>query len=215
LKELAFQYHGYSAWFMRYLTGVIQQLEDGAHRAVLVRNLAEESGSVHDEDKPAIHAQGIDLEWIEGVPHPKLYERFLDACGMNSAYRASHALCDAVLVWRSQLLHTCTNAGPLVALGALGFGTELIVRFVYQQLLAGIKRFLPIDGRDRVFFDLHCGVDDQHGEALEQIALELVHSNADLQQVRHGAITALALREAFFDTMWRGAQIAPREEVRS
>jgi pyrroloquinoline quinone (PQQ) biosynthesis protein C len=201
--DLTYQYHAYSSWFQRYLTAVISQLDEPAHRAMILHNLSEECGALDEDERAALEQAGIPLQWVDGVPHGALYERFLRASGLR---RHAEPLCDEVLVWRTQLLQACSHAGARVAVGALGLGTELIVSQLYRPILQAIQRFLDIAPRDRVFFDLHCSVDDEHGEVLERLAVELVRSPRELEEVRLGMLTALTLRSAFFDAMWRRAQ---------
>ena len=83
LKDFASQYGFYSSWFPRYLTAVISKLDNPEFRAHLLDNLSEESGHLHEEDMEAVRALGIKDEWVQGIPHPKLFKRFQVAMGVD------------------------------------------------------------------------------------------------------------------------------------
>lgn len=201
--DFAVQYSAYSYWFQRYLSGLIHQLDDASHRRCLIHNLTEESGHVAEEDLPAIVAAGIDPEWIDGVPHPALFKRFVDALGVEPAQSSWR---QEVLTWRQLFLYLCSHGGAAVGVGALGFGTESVVAQIYKPITAAIERFVDVTARERVFFDLHATVDDAHGESLEQVARHFGATTAGQDALRFGALSALHLREAFYDAMLRRAE---------
>ena len=74
--DFAEQYLGYSAWFPRYLTAAISKLDNPQHRLHLIENLAEESGSLEEEELAILNEMGIKTEWVQGIPHPELFKRF-------------------------------------------------------------------------------------------------------------------------------------------
>jgi quercetin dioxygenase-like cupin family protein len=79
LADFARQYQGYAAHFPRYLTALISRLESPAHRQALLENLMEESGQYDTAELETLAGLGIKAEWIKGVPHPQLFERFCSA----------------------------------------------------------------------------------------------------------------------------------------
>ena len=76
LRDFAWNYRGYSAWFIHYLRAVIAQLDREDHRALLRENLAEEKGHLDPADREVLAEIGIDLRTVESVPHPVLFDRF-------------------------------------------------------------------------------------------------------------------------------------------
>lgn len=211
LLDFGIQYLAYSNNFARYLTGAITQLRDISHRKALVENLAEESGHLHDEDRDALRGIGIDPAWVDGVSHPTLFRRFLAAMGVDVAQ--APVFCDEAMVWTDVFLRTCSHSGSATAVGALGPGTESIVKHVYKHILRALDRHTDLSRYDRVFFDLHAELDDEHGEILNEIAASLADSDDDRKALRVGVVTALHLREAFFDAMHRRAVAMPSRHV--
>jgi hypothetical protein len=74
-------------------------------------------------------------------------------------------------------------------------------------LIVAIRRDLRVTPRDRVFFDLHSMIDDEHGVILDDIAVDLIRQDpAQEQEIRRGMELALQLRASFFDTLQRRAE---------
>jgi pyrroloquinoline-quinone synthase len=212
IRDLAFNYYAYSSWFQRYLTAAISQLEAPAHREILLRNLREEVGQLDSEGVKALKNAGIEVEWVAGYPHPVLFERFLDALGMDARWRSRHAFAREALCWSRLLLTCCQEGGAARAIGALGPGGECIVAEIYRPIVVAIDRHLRVGPRDAVFFALHCTVDDDHGTALNWIAEDLAKDRQNREELRNGLDQALFLRAAFFDAMYRRAIDMPLVE---
>src|SRR5690606_18334914 len=83
VRDFAVTYCGYSAWFTRYLQMVIDRLTDPRHKALLAQNMAEEKGELHEEDREALVAVGIDPEQVEGIPHSRLFRDFCHSPGIT------------------------------------------------------------------------------------------------------------------------------------
>ncbi len=197
LRDFARHYAGYSAHFPRFLTALISRLEVPAHRAALLQNLAEESGHYGPDERAALEAVGVDPAWVDGVPHRELFARFARAVGAPAPGEAPVA--DEVHAWRDQLL-LLLQAGPAAeAVGALGLGTEQIVRVMYGPLCAAVARHPGLSAADAAFFPLHTAVDDHHQESLRQIAVDLAGDPAARPALRRGMLKALQLRAAFWD----------------
>ena len=204
MKDFALQYGAYSTWFPRYLTGVISKLENPEHREHLLDNLAEESGTLHDDDLEAIAALGIKEEWVQGIPHPKLFRRFQDAMGIDR----NEPVGIEVQIWREQFLSLIQDGSSVEAVGAIGLGTESIVKFVYRHLIEAIEKHTKLSLEDYVFFPLHTEVDDAHGLILLKIAEEMAsESEVAALQLRKGMLKALNLRAAYWDNMYERAKM--------
>jgi pyrroloquinoline quinone (PQQ) biosynthesis protein C len=196
LRDFAIDYCGYSDAFPRFLQIVIDKLDDPAHRARLQSNLDEERGHLADEDRAAIAAAGIDPATVDGVAHPILLRRFCRALNVSDL-ELQHPS-EASRAWTAAFLEFLESASPAAAVGALGLGTEGVVRPIYSRILSGL-RGLGLSREDTVFFDLHCTVDDQHAIDLCEIAEDLAVTPIDRAELHHGMLRALELRHAFWD----------------
>jgi len=199
LKDFASQYGFYSSWFPRYLTGVISKLENPLFREHLLDNLSEESGHLHEEDLEAIRALGIKDEWVQGIPHPKLFKRFQAAMGVNSANEPGIE----VEIWRESFLSLIQNSDAVCAVGAIGLGTESIVKYIYKDIIHAIEQHTDLSLEEYVFFPLHTEVDDEHGLILLEIAEKMAADNEkSARELRKGMLMALNLRATFWDNMY-------------
>lgn len=210
LRDFVFQYSPYCFDFVRYLTATISQLEDEKHRKALMKNLVEETGQIDVENAALLGTIGIELEWVDKVPHTGLFQRYLNAAGAGGDYRTKNAYADDAIVWRELFYAVCSREGPGRALGAIGLGTENIVKYIYRPFIQAIETHLDISLRDRVFFDLHAALDDQHGEALTNIAIDYSEKDENRKPIREGMLMALGIRSAFFDALQdRALAMAP------
>lgn len=200
IQDFAFQYGVYSKHFIEYLTAVIRNLTDNKHKSMLLENLTEEQGNMHDVELPADV-----VATIEGVPHTQLYQRFQEAVGIDSQYRETTINNPAAVLWRDQFLQLC-RIDACVGVGAIGIGTELIVSSIYNQILEGLKAYSNLTAIERVFFDLHSECDDEHAEQLLSIATALATDDSAYERIAYGAKMALHMRTIFWDSMFTRAQ---------
>lgn len=206
LADFGRQYFGYSAHFPRYLTTVISRLEQPQHRAALLENLTEESGNYGDEELQELADFGIKAEWIVGIPHPKLFQRFRRALGvMDSAIEEDPM---EVVCWREMFL-SVLGGSPAEAIGALGLGTEGVVRDMYKPFVQALERMEDLDPKDIVFFPLHTAVDDHHQATLLDIARYYAKTPESRRDLAKGMRKALALRASFWDWMYERAMEGP------
>jgi pyrroloquinoline quinone (PQQ) biosynthesis protein C len=202
LKDFARQYYGYSAHFPRYLTALISKLERPDHRSALLENLTEESGQYEQEELDELAEFGVAAEWIVGIPHPELFQRFRQALGVvNTGAVDDHI---EVICWREQFLALLNSGSAAEALGALGLGTETIVQTIYQPFVAAIQQ-IQMDPRDSVFFPLHTAVDDHHQATLKQIAVDFAATAQGRADLTKGMYKALALRNSFWSWLHQRA----------
>jgi CRP-like cAMP-binding protein len=196
LADFAQHYYGYSAHFPRYLTALISKLERPDHRAALLENLTEESGQYEDEELAELQQCGVQSEWIVGIPHPQLFQRFRRALGVVNTDAADDHI--EVVCWRELFLSILTHGSPAEALGALGLGTETIVQTIYQPFVDAIERLGTLAPEDAVFFPLHTAVDDHHQATLKAIATDFAATPQGRADLAKGMRKALALRDAFW-----------------
>lgn len=207
LQDFAFQYGLYNARFTHYVSAVIGNLRDPAHKQIMLANLAEEHGDT----------EGVDLSAevmasIAGLPHASLYQRFQQALGVDGDYIQKAQRCSASLIWTRQFEQLCAlNEGAGV--GAIGIGTELIVSRIYAQILGGLQAHSRLTPRERVFFDLHSQCDDEHAAQILLIARDLAQDAGVRQQLEYGARTAIEMRIAFWDAMLERAQSLPAADA--
>ena len=203
LEDFARHYYGYSAHFPRYLTALISRLEDPSHRCALLENLTEEGGLYDQHELEALAAIGIPAEWIVGIPHPELFQRFRQALGVNTSANEDDHI--EVLCWREMFLAAITNGSAAEAVGALGLGTETIVQTLYQPFVLALERLGAIDPRDAVFFPLHTAVDDHHQATLKQVAAAYAVDPQGRADLAKGMVKALSLRDGFWNWLHQRA----------
>lgn len=208
--EFAREYNGYSEAFPDYLSAVIEALDCPEHQALLQHNLEEEQGHMDLNDQIALTAMGINPDTVAGVPHPQLFRRFCYAMALSEDELKRPT--QAATKWRNQFRTFLSSASPATAVGALGLGTENVVKPIYQKMLLGLDSLKMIQREDYVFFELHCTVDDQHALDLKSIALSLLDTEQGYQEMRLGMNVALNLRNEFFDHLHRCAS-AMKEAV--
>lgn len=206
LADFAKHYYGYSSHFPRYLTALISRMERAEHRAALLHNLTEESGEYSEEDLAELQLCNVQPQWIVGIPHPQLFQRFRRALGVDINDRREHT---EVVCWRELFLSILTNGTPAEALGALGLGTETIVQTIYQPFVEAINRVQTISPEDAVFFPLHTAVDDHHQATLKAIATDFAATPQGRADLTKGMCKALALRDSFWGWLYDRAQSHP------
>jgi pyrroloquinoline quinone (PQQ) biosynthesis protein C len=200
VADFARHYFGYSAHFPRYVATVIGRLESADDRAALLENLTEESGVYSEDELSALGAAGIEREWIVGVPHPQLFRRFRRALRVAESDDALEVVC-----WRELFLAVLSHGSTAEAIGALGPGTEGIVRDLYRPLVRALERLPELRREDTVFFPLHTAVDDHHQATLRAIAGRHASTEAGRRDLQKGLRKALALRAAFWDWLYERA----------
>ena len=200
LRDFARQYPGYCAHFPRYLTMVISKLDSPDHRQTLMQNLIEESGTLDEADIEVLVEYGIDPDWVQGIPHPVLFERFQRALGLGDADLAEpHEL--EVVCWRESFYNLLASGTAAEAVGAIGLGTENVVGDMYRPIVRAIDCLGSLDRRESVFFELHCEVDEDHHLALLSIARDYAAVPQNRLELRKGMLKALGYRARFWDWM--------------
>ena len=94
------------------------------------------------------------------------------------------------------------NGSEAEVIGAIGIGTESVVKNIYKYINLGIQAHTNLEKYDYVFFELHSEIDDEHGKIMIQIAEDMVKSNPNnFKEIRKGMLKALGLRVMFWDMM--------------
>lgn len=212
LRDFAEHYHGYSSQFPRYLSAVISRLDNPQHRRTLLDNLQEESGHYGDSELAILQREGIEPDWIVGIPHPDLFARFRTALGLPTSPTAEEHI--EVRCWRELFLDVLSHGSAAEAVGALGLGTEGIVQTIYRPFQSAIRHLETLHPRDCVFFALHTCVDDQHQESLRRIAAAFATTAEGRRDLAMGMYKALKLRDSFWSWLHARA-LNPEPEQRT
>jgi len=195
------EYYHYSHQFTRYLTAVMANLTAPDHRVALVRNAADEVGQVTSEEAEELIKHGIDPEHAR-APHPELFRRFLRAIGAKPEEILRRKPRVVMFAWVEAFRGLCMYGGEAQGVGALGVATEGIVAVMYRRILRGISIAWPnMSARDKVFFELHALVDDDHAHTLRDISVTLSATPDGRRQLAVGAQRSLVARASFFDDM--------------
>ena len=205
LQDFARQYHAYSNAFPRYLQRVIEKLQQPGHRDLLAENLSEEEGCLHESDREKLRSVGIDPVGIDGVTHRQLYRRFCLSLGVRDE-ELDRPSANA-LHWRDDMLRFLESASPPAALGALGPGTEYVVKPFYGAISSGIRSLDVGQQIDRRFFDTHCALDGQHADDLRSVSLSFADNARDRSEMRAGMLHALDLRARFLTHLHRQPRV--------
>jgi len=187
LRDFCRQYRAYTSAFPSYLEAVIANLPDERHRHALEHNLEEERGH-HDDAGPH-------------TPHTELFARLRDAVGATADDAASAQPCAAALAWREGFLRACASKPVGIGLGAIGIGTEVVVSAIYRHLHTAVTRHTDLAPDDYLFLTLHIDCDDEHGDEMRAISVELAADREQREALRFGVFTALGLRSAFWDAL--------------
>jgi pyrroloquinoline quinone (PQQ) biosynthesis protein C len=210
LKDFVHQYAAYSDAFRTYLDLTIAKLANPEHRESLMENLREENGHLPPEEIAALEQMGIRAEWVQDIPHPELFARVQRALGITEDWRAANTYCTEAVRWRDDVMNLISEGDSATAIGALGLGTENLVSLFYRPIVAAMDNHLTLSLEERVFFPLHCEVDDEHGRVLQQIAADLVaESEHGYHALRRGMLAALDLRSQFWTVLLARAEQMP------
>ena len=151
-------------------------------------------------------AQDIDPAGVDGVAHRQLYRRFCHSLGIRDEQLERPS--SFAIEWRDDLLGFLDTASPAAALGALGLGTEYVVKPFYGAISSGIRSLDAAQLIDRRFFDIHCALDDQHVDDLRSVSLSFASKPRDRSELRAGMLHALGLRARFLTHLDHQARVA-------
>jgi pyrroloquinoline quinone (PQQ) biosynthesis protein C len=203
IEDFSVQYCGYTNWFPKFLTATMAKIDNHEHRMFFIENLSEEGGHLENDDIELLKSIGVKEEWVQGVPHPQLFKRFQTALNIESDL----PLDDAVVLWREMFLSVISTGTLAEAIGAIGLGTESIVKFVYKFITKAIQNHTTLTKEQYVFFELHSEIDDEHSALMLKVAEDLINENpANYHDLRKGMLKALNLRTMFWDNMYERAK---------
>lgn len=200
LMDYAHQYSFYSDYFVQYIDAVLINVDNQAHRDILLENLLEEQGIPGSAN-------------LEDRPHVEIFRHMKKTIGIDASYETRHPPSTTVLVWRELFLQKCGTRIPGVGLAAIGLATEFIVPHFYPYLIEAIEKHTTFGEDASLFFRLHVDCDAEHSESIIDLILELAETISTREAIRFAALSSLNLRNAFWDvqyarTMAKGA-LAP------
>ena len=187
LKDYAHQYSFYSRGFVSYLTSVIDRLPNDDHKEAIRENLEEEQGDPNSEK-------------LEERPHVEIFNHFKKCVGADEAYCESTPPSSTVEIWSRLFQEKCDSDRLGIGLGAIGLATENIVPDIYPYIIEGIENHTDLGEDASLFFNLHVECDDGHGEDLVNVTKDIANDLTTREAIRFGAISALNLRAAFWDS---------------
>jgi len=198
IEDFSVQYSGYTSWFPRYLTAAISKINNPSHRNHLLDNLSEENGNIESEEIELLKKLDIEEDWVQGISHPELFKRFQKSLGIMENLEID----EATEIWREMFLDVVYSGSEAEVIGAIGIGTESVIKYIYKHITRGIQSHTNLEKYDYVFFELHSEIDDEHGKIMIQIAEDMIQDNPDnLSEIRKGMLKALGLRVMFWDMM--------------
>lgn len=192
IKDYAHQYSFYSSWFVRYLKGVVKSMPSKRLQLELLENINEEEG-----DKNAIE--------LKDRPHVEIFQHFKKSIGVDEIYIANNAPSKTALLWRNLFLQKCDSDILGVGLGAIGLATEFIVPKIYTFIANSIENHSNFSNSSSLFFRIHIDCDEGHAQTLIDITTEIAENISTRESIRFGVISALNLRNAFWDSQYSRA----------
>ena len=224
IADFAEQYAAYNGTFLKMAACVLGKLESAEHKAMLQCDLDEESGRMDEEKAAALASMGIPGIWYAGIPHSKLFQRFLAAAkaGVKNQTEGLNFLKELKKkatkskenepgkLFAEEMLDILRGADEAGAAGVLAFGVEGIVRWIYEPIVSAIKDHTKyIKAEDYCFFPLHIAVDDDHAETLAKIAHDLADSYDARFSIDAAVDAALQAREKLWDSLLARADAMP------
>jgi Ca2+-binding EF-hand superfamily protein/2-polyprenyl-3-methyl-5-hydroxy-6-metoxy-1,4-benzoquinol methylase len=195
LREMATEFRAYNLSHSVLLRSIASQLSEKHHIEALNSCLQEEAGILDQDDLNKLIINHIDPDWVQGIPHPELFERFCQAMGVD--FEQSSGIGHE---FNDKLEKICQRSIE-DALGALAFGIEAVVPSIYAYIVRAIEDATDLKKQEYVFFPLHQYVDDSHADMIASIAMSFATSHSARERVRRGMLDALSAREQFWDQL--------------
>ena len=182
LKYFVGQYGIYCDFFPRFLSAAAANIPDDPTRISIVENLWEEHGSG-------------DIN----MSHRILYEKFATAFDFNPDTLRDIEPLGTTEICIENMLHICRQDHFLIALGALGPGTEYFTNKEYEIIVGGLRKYDFLTDDHLTFWDVHITLDEDHyGDMVKSID-PWMFSEENQKLVEKGAKKALALEYIFWE----------------
>ncbi len=136
-------------------------------------------------------------ERSDGLDHSEIYQKFMQACGIEAGEEARFPLHPEVQAFIQEHYRICTEEPFLVGLGAIGPGHEWAIPAMFTLVLKGLEK-AGFKTEEIEYWSCHLEQDQDHGAWLEEALVEYCNTEEARQQVRHGALLSLNARERFW-----------------
>jgi pyrroloquinoline-quinone synthase len=185
LRRFLAQHSRYSAHFVRYLCGVISNLQEPAEVSRLAENLAEELGYGSDDR----------------IPHSSIYANMLKELEVDIREYPENPETGNLI---ETMLMLCSQPKGTAGLGALYLGAEAIVPPMYTRLLMGF-RHCGYDANDLRFFSIHVECDDGHAHTMQEIMARRLTTSPEIKEaILNAGRIAIQARLRFLDALLDG-----------
>lgn len=182
LRYFAEQYYVYCRYFPRFLAAAASNVPDDATRIALIENLWEEHGEGSLEES-----------------HRILYETFAQSLDLSSSDLQAVEPLPTTEICIENMMDICRNQHFLIALGALGPGTEYFTNDEYGIIAQGLKQYDFMTDDALRFWTVHIHLDEDHYADMMKAVLPWAHDEANQKMLRKGAYKALALEYMFWE----------------
>lgn len=193
IQLFAIQHYLYSRLFVRNLASALANTPDEGVRIAIIQNMYDEIG------EPSHDAGALAGERT----HPALFRRFLGALGIERERIAQASALPETARFIRTYEDICRSGHWLEALGAMACGTECLVPHLYAFIQRGLERSPHLTPDDYLFWTLHIGCDDAHGENMVRSLLPHANDPEDQTRIASGARRVLDARGEWFDGLDR------------
>ena len=189
LQYFTEQYAIYCRHFPRFLAAAAANVPDDLTRMALIENLWEEHG-----------------EGVLAKSHRILYENFAAAFGLNTEDLDHVIPLPTTEICIENMLDLCSNKHFLVALGALGPGTEYFTNEEYKIIQTGLRQYDFLTEDHIEFWTVHISLDEDHYADMVNAIAHWADDNDNQEMLRRGAHKAVALEYIFWEGLEENLQ---------
>ena len=196
-------YSLFSSNFTSYVSSLLNIL--GGNDELLDENLREENGIYDDEMIHDLRERGFDVSKIVGIPHKdlqaRIYQKMESMPGIKDQLEEIPFVSHLGLMLKN-IAEDYTSKSLTSSLGSLYFGCELIVPLFYKKILDAIETLFGnyLSRDDKLFYDLHIDLDQDHAMKLREKVISCVSSNDSIScrmELLHSAFAIMDTRHRF------------------
>jgi len=198
-------YRAFSARFLEFLTALISMVHCEDLKAILQENSEEEKGVYDEGAKACIAAAGITLVFVGDGPHRDLFAKCLQSItektGVQVLQGDRYDHVSEPLVSTYHAMCCDKSANPARALGALYFGSELIVPSIYSKILQGYRQVPNLTSDDLSFFTMHVSMDEGHATQMRTVVMEYAQTEKGRRDMLEGIREVMKARAQVFERL--------------
>lgn len=193
IQLFAIQHYLYSKLFVRNLAAALSNTPDEGVRVAIIQNMYDEIGEPNRNEGP-FNAERT---------HPALFRKFLGSIGVDRERAAQTSPLPETAKFIRTYEDLCRSGHWLEALGAMACGTECLVPHLYAFIERGLSRSGLLTPDDYLFWTLHIGCDDEHGDNMVRSLLPYATDPEAQARIAAGARRVLDARGEWFDGLER------------